>query len=104
VDDRLVIDKWINQSATSYSADLALSAGNHNVKMEYYENTEVATAKLTFALVTTTPPGSGWRGQYFNNMTLSGSPAFERDDAQVNLDWGNGSPGSGVGTDRFSVR
>jgi murein DD-endopeptidase MepM/ murein hydrolase activator NlpD len=104
VDDRLLIDKWINQNATSYSADMSLSSGNHSVKMEYYDNTVDAVAKMTYALVTTTPPGSGWRSQYFNNMTLSGSPALERDDAQINFDWGNGSPGSGVNSDQFSVR
>jgi hypothetical protein len=42
-------------------------------------------------------------GQYFNNMTLSGNVVLQRTEA-VNFNWGNGSPGSGVNKDKFSVR
>lgn len=104
VDDRLLIDRWIDERATSYSADSSLAAGNHSVRMEYYDNTVDATAKLSYGLVTTTSPGSSWRGQYYNNQTLSGSPAFERDDTDINFNWGIGSPGPGVGSDHFSAR
>ncbi len=103
VDDRMVIDKWVDQSATSYSADVALGAGNHAVKMEYYENSANAVAKLSYSAVTA-PSGSVWRGQYYNNMTLAGAPALERDDPEVNFDWGTGAPGAGIEADRFSVR
>lgn len=56
----------------------------------------------------TTPPtggsGTGLRAEYFNNISLTGSPALVRTDAQVNTDWGTGGPGSPIGTDNFSVR
>ncbi len=45
-----------------------------------------------------------WHAQYFNNPTLSGSPAFTRDDGNIAFNWGTGSPGSGVDVDNFSVR
>ncbi len=46
-----------------------------------------------------------WRGQYFNNRFLSGSPAGERDDGCIDFNWGTTSPWSGVvGADDFSVR
>jgi hypothetical protein len=44
-----------------------------------------------------------WRGEYYNNMTLSGAPTVVRNDANINFDWGNGSPVPGINADRFSV-
>ena len=34
VDDTLLLDKWIDQGPTTYSFDVALSAGSHTVKAE----------------------------------------------------------------------
>ena len=45
-----------------------------------------------------------WHADYFNNATLSGVPAFSRNDNSIAFNWGSGSPGSGVGIDNFSVR
>lgn len=45
-----------------------------------------------------------WRGEYYNNSQLSGSPAFIRQDQNIAFNWGTGSPGSGVGNDNFSIR
>ncbi len=51
VDGVLLIDKWIDQPRTTYSGDIALSAGNHTVEMEYYEHTGLAAAQLLYARV-----------------------------------------------------
>ena len=48
--------------------------------------------------------GTGLRGEYFNNKTLTAPTVLTRTDATVNNDYGNGSPGSGVNSDNFSVR
>lgn len=55
---------------------------------------------------TTACPGTynGWVGEYYTNMALTGAPALCRDDATLNFDWANGSPGTGVPADQFSVR
>lgn len=50
VDGVLLIDKWIDQPRTTYSGDIALSAGNHTVEMEYYEHAYLASAQLSYAL------------------------------------------------------
>src|SRR5512138_156963 len=54
---------------------------------------------------------AGLRGDYFPNATLSGTPAFTRNDVRVDFDWGLAAPGGSpdapynrVGADRFSVR
>lgn len=55
-------------------------------------------------LVTPTPTVSNWRGEYFSNATLSGTPALVRDDAAIDFNWGTGAPASGIPADGFSVR
>lgn len=47
---------------------------------------------------------SAWRGEYYNNRDLTGSPVVVRDDANVDFNWGAGSPASNVPTDKFSAR
>jgi len=47
---------------------------------------------------------TGWRGEYFANRHLSGSPKMIRTDAQIDFDWGKGAPYPGLPTDDFSVR
>lgn len=53
-------------------------------------------------------PPDRWKGEYFNNMTLTGQPSLVRDDGAefLNFDWGGGSPGEscGIAADRFSAR
>jgi glucose/arabinose dehydrogenase len=48
--------------------------------------------------------GTGLQGSYFNNETLTGSPAVVRVDPTVNFSFGSGSPASGVQSDHFSAR
>ena len=38
VDNTLIIDHWTDGAEQSYTGDINLSAGNHTVKIEYYEN------------------------------------------------------------------
>jgi hypothetical protein len=45
----------------------------------------------------------GLKGEYFNNMTLSGQPALTRTE-NVGFNWGGASPGDPIGADNFSVR
>ena len=62
------------------------------------------TGVLVPALGVSADPSVAWRGEYYNNVNLSGAPALVRDDASVNFNWGANSPGAGVNTDQFSVR
>ncbi|MBW7474468.1 hypothetical protein K0T92_06895 [Paenibacillus oenotherae] len=47
--------------------------------------------------------GTGLTGYYYDNQDFTNFK-FKRTDATVNFNWGSGSPGTGVGTDTFSVR
>jgi len=102
VDGSLIINEWYDHPPKTVSADKNLGAGHHLVAVEFYENIGGAVARLTWAPVSTI---HNWRGEYFNNKTLSGAPALVRDDAQINFKWHTGSPAPGtIGKDRFSVR
>lgn len=55
VDDALVLDSWQVQTATTVSAAVPLSAGRHGVRVEYFDATGPATARLDW---TTAPAGA----------------------------------------------
>jgi glucose/arabinose dehydrogenase len=103
VDGQLVIDKWIDQPPTTYSATRTLSAGSHDVKVEYYENAVGAVAQVSWTQASCA--AGQYRADYFANMTLSGAAVLSRcESAPLNNDWGTGSPGPGVPADGFSTR
>ncbi len=119
IDNAIVIDQWRTQPATSYTANVTLAAGNHTVVMEYFESVMNAVAKLSYTtgfvppplLPTPTPvpplpgPTSAWYGQYYNNMTLSGSPVATRYDPVLNFNWGETViPAPGVPHEYFSAK
>jgi hypothetical protein len=106
VDGVQIINAWVDQGATIYQASRTLTAGQHDVRVEYYERGGQAVAKVRWSAPTTTGncAAGQFRGEYFNNRSLSGSPAFRRCESSVIYDWGSGSPGAGVGSDNFSVR
>jgi hypothetical protein len=102
-DGDLLINAWRDQSPTVYRATHSLTAGEHEVRVEYYEHGGGAVAQLDWD--ETACPLGQYRAEYYNNRTLSGSPAFTRcENPPINYDWGTGSPGNGMGADNFSVR
>ncbi|GIK72049.1 MAG: hypothetical protein BroJett021_10370 [Chloroflexota bacterium] len=48
--------------------------------------------------------GNGWQASYWNNISLNGAPALTRIDADVNFNWGLGSPAPEINADNFSAR
>ena len=109
---QLKLSAWWDQAPTTYTVDVSLGSGYHEVELEYYENGGGAVANLSWENITgNCIAGVGsdnWQGEYFDNMSLSGSPVMVRDDGDgfLNFDWGGGSPGAdcGIGADRFAVR
>jgi hypothetical protein len=102
VDGRLLIDEWHDHPTRTYTADVYLNAGHHEIKMEYYENLGDAVARLSWASIPDVT--EGWYGEYFSNRWLSGFPTLVREDAHVDFKWGYSAPASGIPSDGFSVR
>ncbi|HSD82489.1 MAG TPA: LysM peptidoglycan-binding domain-containing protein, partial [Anaerolineae bacterium] len=54
-------------------------------------------------------PGGGtsfaqWKGEYFNNQDLAGTPSLVRNDKNIAFNWGVGWVNSKIAADHFSVR
>jgi parallel beta-helix repeat protein len=114
IDGQLVVDRWIDQSPTTYRVTRQLSAGRHRIVMEYYENGGGAVARLSFSATSTavsSPSPSDcsdvginfFVGCYYNDMNLS-SLALTQNTALIDFDWGGRSPDSAVRVDNFSAR
>jgi hypothetical protein len=81
VDGELLIDKWINQSATTHTATKQMTAGEHEVKVEYYENGGNAVAKASWQggsssagpTATISSPASTLKWKVGDLITFSGS-------------------------------
>jgi glucose/arabinose dehydrogenase/PKD repeat protein len=105
LDGTLVIDQWRDQPPTTYTATRQVTAGNHELKVEYYERGGGAVARVNVTAVPSSCPTGQYRASYFANRTLTGTPATVRCETAINYNWGSGSPpGTGVGPNNFSVR
>jgi hypothetical protein len=103
LDGQVLIDQWRDQVATLYQREVSISAGSHNVRVEYYQDIGDATAIVWWERLSGPVPTT-WRAEYFNNPYLIGAPVLIRDQAGVNYDWGASAPAPGVATDNFSIR
>ncbi|KJE23929.1 protein of unknown function (DUF1929)/PA14 domain-containing protein [Frankia torreyi] len=106
LDDQPIIDRWRDQGPTTYTASTEVTAGSHAIRVEYYEHTGGATARVGYTL---TPAaachGLQWSAQYFGNVTLAGTPTPARCETGLHHDYGDGGPGvAGIGPDAFSAR
>jgi hypothetical protein len=101
VDNRLLIDEWKMVQNRTFQADIFLRGGDHLLRVEYYEDFQLASVQVWWQQQS---EFSGWRGEYFPNPSLSGSPVLVRDDPAVAFNWGTGSPAANIPQDRFSAR
>ncbi len=110
IDGNLIIDSWTDSQEHTISRDVYLTQGDHQIQVDYYEAGGVAIAKVNWQPIGSDGSGGGpsypnWKGEYFNNMFLSGLPVLVQDDPYLSFNWGTGSPAPGiVNYDRFSVR
>lgn len=78
--------------------------GNHFITVVNPSPGGGVSNQVLFIVGSAGASGTGLRGEYFNNMTLCGTPALTRTDAQVNFTWVAGSPATQINPDHFSVR
>ncbi|MFN8496954.1 MAG: PA14 domain-containing protein [Anaerolineae bacterium] len=53
VDNNLIIDQWHDSPGTVYTFDLGLTAGSHDIRLEYYQNAGRALLRLDWTLLST---------------------------------------------------
>ncbi|MCX6521995.1 MAG: putative Ig domain-containing protein, partial [Actinobacteria bacterium] len=104
-------------SATGVPAGLTVSSagvlsgtptanGTFSVVVTLRDSAGAATTR-TYSLSVTgvvCPTITGWRGEYFNNLTLTGPAALCRNDATIDFAWASGTPDPSVVADRFTAR
>ena len=122
-------------NTTDTSAEVALVAGQtYSIRLEFYENGGQALIRLrwltpgagsyvpipagpspslgaglyhcaTTEICSGVEPSGGIEGEYFNNITMTGTPAGTRVDGPIDYIWNQTVPGvSGVNADEFSIR
>jgi len=101
LDSTLLVDEWHAATPNTYLKDVNVAAGQHVVRVEYFEGTGTAYINFGFDKVTSYPD---WKGDYYNNQFLSGSPTYTRNDVAVSFDWRTTAPAPGVPNQNFSVR
>jgi LysM repeat protein len=101
VDGILIIDEWHDTPPRHYIADRELSAGNHTLQVDYYQNQ--GAAKIRFWPDRLDAP-TAWTGRYFNNTTLQGDPVVTRHYQIIAFEWGKNAPAPGVTADYYSAR
>jgi len=103
VDDRLIIDAWWDGGLRERTMDYAPVRGTHRLRVEFYERTAEARIHVWWEKVAS-PPYPDWKGEYWSNQGLSGSPALVRNDPSINFNWGLDGPAPDLPTDGFSAR
>lgn len=101
LDGWLVIEDW-NDGGRLRTGDFQnLGAGNHALRIEYFESAGDAYQTIWWQKV---GPISDWRGEYFPNPRLEGAPTLTRNDRAIDFDWGAGPPAPDLPADNFSAR
>ncbi len=104
IDDRPLIDQWVDQSETEHTGQAELQAGHaYAIKMEYFYNGGQGAAKLWWSReglekqpiprenLRTPTNQPGLRAEYFQDRRLR-QPWTTRIDDQINFVWGTQSP------------
>ena len=123
INNQLVLDAWAANASTAApvpSGPVPLTSGSLcQVHVEYWGNNDPSSIYLTWQPPTATsfstiPNGSvfrpgtsgstGWNASYYNNSTLSGTPAFSTVEKSLFWNWGTGSPDPAIPPTHYSVR
>ncbi|GEM_PF-5708631 len=107
IDGVLVLDKYFDQSATTYTFNETMTSGTHMIEVKYYEHGGDAVAKLSWEKAGVVPscgvPGSEtFTGCYYDNQNFTDLKVV-RNDPMIDFDWGGGSPDASIAPDTFSV-
>jgi hypothetical protein len=131
VDEDLVLQSWQDGGARKITGEYDFDGQSHKLRVEYYERGGLAEMRLSWEQIsgvtptpTSTPtptptatptPGPtpfptpdpsypDWKGSYWTNMELRGTPRLVQNEGQIDFDWGTGSAAAGLPADQFSAR
>ena len=113
IDGSLVIDNWVEHSPASNSVSQAMTAGKHDITIEFWENTGDSLLQLYWSCSSEGQPHyvrygiipenhlyddsdnvGGLTGTYYDNADFTGT-SITRRDKTINFIWGTGDTGAG---------
>jgi hypothetical protein len=103
VDGILLYDQWFDRQDAWFTADIFLAEGMHTLKVEYYEHSGAALARVVF-MPEDKGAGANWRAEYFVNPDLEDDPGLVESAPDLAFNWGGGSPGEWIPAHWFSAR
>lgn len=110
IDGQLKLDAWWDSGFEGHDWGGNLGAGNHEIKIEFFDN--LGGARLDawwqgpgFLPREQSCDANAWCGEYWGNRGLSGTPPMRRNEGAVlSFNWGDGGPDSTFPADGFSTR
>lgn len=102
VDDKQIVNDWVPRPGLTSEVKATLTAGDHPVRAEFFEQGGSAQAHLEWsgpdlkrqvvpAEVMSSDGKPGWKAEYFDNMELKGE-AKVRPTPTLDFNWGDGGP------------
>jgi hypothetical protein len=85
------------------SVDFGMARRDHEITVEYFENRGDARARVWIERPSD-PQFTDWKAEYYNNITLSGSPALTRNETSPKISFGNKGPDKSIDGGYFSAR
>lgn len=102
LDGWLIIDEWNTNPYMLHSGVFAdIKPGLHTLTVEFFEAAGDAHIKVWFEK--TLVSSNKWAGEYYNNPDFRDAPVLVREDDDIDFDWDDNEPASGMNDD-FSVR
>jgi hypothetical protein len=103
LDGWLIIDEWNTNPYVLHSGVFAdIKPGVHTLMVEYFEAAGDAHIKVWFEK--TIVSADKWVGEYYNNPDFRDAPFLVREDDDLDFNWDDDEPASGMSDDNFSVR
>lgn len=104
IDDQLVIDDWQDGGSGEIVIDRQMTSGPHDIRVEYYERGGLAAINLRWARISDETSFPDWKGEYWSNRDLAGSPYYTRNDGTIDFNWSTNRVIDGMPQDNFSAR
>ncbi len=104
VDEELVLYGWYNQPATKYRKVIPVSAGLHDIRVDYYEAQGEAIIDVDWEKVEISQEKDIFNVAYYNNPYLYSDPVHTTQETKISHDWLDQSPDAAVNNDYFSAR
>ena len=117
IDNVTVINEWRSQGANNYTYKQVMTAGEHNIRLEYFEDGGPAVMKAFWEKSAAIEAGntnpshycSGigqdtYCAEYYPNVYLGGIPELVREEDGINYLWNTNAPAGFAKSDNYSVR